>query len=192
MRQICYFNPDLHDLALPLNCLTPVQMSKLNVWKPGPVFQHTTKSLRGYLWEDITAQQRPFNYELRSTAQRIRTPGWSPELWCTMSGRQPMPSGPATWHYDGDRRKTKTTHSGDEQTGSSLAADDILEWNTELESSPVMQPADSWAHEGCSSAALGPAVEPPSLLFLTLLSDKHRTMECWQSPQVLPTGLTED
>ena len=56
---ICCFNPILHNATLPL-----IQMTKLNEWKPGPVSQHMAKTLKVYLWDDITTEQRPSNYEL--------------------------------------------------------------------------------------------------------------------------------
>ena len=51
----------------------------------------------------------------------------------------------------GDSRKRTQNHSGDERTGSSLTADAPPRVKTELDTSPLMQPADSRAHEGCSS-----------------------------------------
>ena len=41
--------------------------------------------------------------------------------------RQPTASGPTTWHYGGDRRRRRQTHSRDERSGSSLTADDTPE-----------------------------------------------------------------
>ena len=57
-----------------------------------------------------------------------------------------------------------------------------------------MRPADSRAHEGCSSlcsprSSRGTA---PVLSFLNLLSGKRRIMKGWQFPLGVPTGLTED
>ena len=132
------------------------------------------------LWEDITTNALSSLVISRSSLYgaphklRTHTPLWFPDPRCRTSGREPTPFGPTTWHYDGDRwrrRQTKTktgqmetegdkgrdsrrrtqNHSGDERTGSSLTADAPPRVKTELDTSPLMQPADSRAHEGCSS-----------------------------------------
>ena len=70
---------------------------------------------------------------------RTRTSRWFPDPRYRTSDRQPTPSGPNTWHYDGDKRRgrqtkprRRITHSGDKRTGSSLAADDTPEWTKNL------------------------------------------------------------
>ena len=125
-----------------------------------------------------------------SMEYRTRTPRWFPDPRRRTSDRQPTPSGPTTWRYDGDRRrrrqmKTETdedgdrrrqTHSGDERSGSSLTADDTPRvTKTELDTSPLMQPADSRAYEEYSSlcsprSSRGTA---PVLSILKLLSGKR-------------------
>ena len=105
-------------------------------------------------------QQRPFNYELTGFYHILLSPWWSPELLCTSLYRQLTHCGPTTWYYDEDGQ----THSGDEQTGSSLAADDTLDWSTEQESSPLMQPMTPKPMKVVAvSATSGPVIEPPHL-----------------------------
>ena len=64
---------------------------------------------------------------------------------------------------DGDGRKRRQTHSGDERSGSSLTADDTSEWRrrnlTLLLSCDPLTPEPM--KDAAVSAAPGPVVEPP-------------------------------
>ena len=99
---------------------------------------------------------------------------------------------------DGDRRRGSQTHSGVKQSDSSPSADYPGVTRTELNISPPMRLADSRAHEGCSSrcsSLCSPRASrrtAPVASFLNLLSVKRIAKERRQSPQVVPTGLTED
>ena len=73
-------------------------------------------------------------------------------------------SGPTTWCYDRDRRRRRQTHTGDERTGSSLAADDTPEWNTELE---FFSSRATCTYKGCSSL-------------------RSPTSGCWTAPSPVP------
>ena len=52
-----------------------IQVTELNAWKLGPVFQHTTKILKSLSWEDITTKQKPFNYKLSSCSEEFAWDG---------------------------------------------------------------------------------------------------------------------
>ena len=118
-----------------------------------------------------------------------RTPRWFPDPQCRTSDRQPTPSGPVTWHYNGDRRRRRLTkakahedgdgrrrrqtHSGDKRTGSSLTAPLQLPYSS-LTDTSLMRPAYSTAHESCSSLCSPRSSRwtAPFLSFLNLLSEK--------------------
>ena len=93
---------------------------------------------------------------------RTCTPQWFPCPRCWTSDRQPTSSGPTTWHYDGDRRRQRQTHSGDKRSGSSLTADHTPEWRRRnlllLSCNPLTPEPMKYA---AVSTAPGPVVEPP-------------------------------
>ena len=64
----------------------------------------------------------------------------------------------------------------------------------ELDTCPLKRPDDSRANEGCSSLCSPRSSRgaTPVFSFLNLLSGKQMVTKRWQSPQVVPTGLTED
>ena len=155
-------------------------------------------------------------HTLRNTVHTVtRTPRWFPDPWCRTSDKQPTPSGPTTFHHDGDIRrprqtKTETVEDGDSRGRWQLETKTDSLWRrakwqlpfswrhprvtkTELDTS-LMQPADSRAHEGCSSLCSRRSSRwtAPVLSFPNLLSGKRMVTKRWQSPQVMPTGLTED
>ena len=165
------------------------------------MWKHTTKTHRGYVWEDVTRQQRPFHWELTgyftfrtlpSTAHTSNTtPRWFQDPRCRTSDRQPTPSWPTTWHYDGDSRrerqkKTETDEDEDRRrwTQSRTKTDSLWERaNWQLALLQLTTPRSE--HRTCYfsqcdpltpgrmevkaiSAAPGPVVEPPqSSRFLT-------------------------
>ena len=91
---------------------------------------------------------------------------------------------------DGGRWR-RWTHSGVEESGSSLSADDFPGVRkTELDTSPPTWLADSRTHGGCSSLCSPRTV--PVASFLNLLSVRRIAKERWQSLQVVPTCMTED
>ena len=92
-------------------------------------------------------------------------------------------------------RWRRWTHSGVEESGSSLSADDFPRVRkTELDTSPPTWLADSRTHGGCSSLCSPKSSHRtvPVASFLNLLSVRRIAKECWQSFQVVPTCMTED
>ena len=130
-------------------------------------------------------QQRPFNHDLTAHTLRTRKPQWFPDPRCRTSDRQPTLSGTTTeTDEDGHRRRRRQTKTKTNSLWGRAKWQLFYSWrhprvtNTELDTSPLMRPADSRAHEGCSSLC-GPRSSCGTakvLLFPNLLSVKF---ELW-------------
>ena len=159
---------------------------------------------------------KAFNYELTGSQLYeaphklgTRAPQWLPEPRCRASDKQPTPSGPTTWHHDGDGQRRRQTKGGGKGRLRRSKTKTVSLWgranwqlpyswrhprvNTELDTF-LVRPAYSRANESCSRlcnprSSRGTA---PVRSFLNSRPGKGRIMKRWQSPQVAPAGLTED
>ena len=178
---------------------------------------------------------------------KTRTPRWFPDPRCRTSDRQPTPSGPTTWHYDGDRRRTEKDEDGDgrrrrqtktetgedgdgrrrrraktetdedgdrrrrRQTKTETVEDeDRLTLRTSGVAAPLQLTTPQCDEDGTwyftsyatrwvpspwrMQQSLQPQVQSlnrPSPLVPELAFGKTFVKKRWQSPQVVPTGLTE-
>ena len=137
-----------------LNISPRADVNKLSVWKPGPVFQHTTKTLKRLVMGERDNTTKAFYISMSSAVlqhsalygvphrEHARHYGLQNfDAHHRTDSRCPLDQPPGTTTKTDSLHlalRRRETHSGNQWTGSFLAAGYTPEWNTELESRPPM------------------------------------------------------